>query len=126
MTVLPSMSTKTFLLPADFQPTPYSVIIGRGKAFNDAEGNKNLQSIAKTFLPLYINPNNTKQDKTYIVSQIIDIIEVSCPTNAAFIKYVEGGRWSTVDTHTAREKVGYVMVRAWVSFLPYFCTCWFV
>ena len=105
------MSTKTFLLPADFQPTPYSVIIGRGKAFNDAEGNKNLQSIARTFLPLYINPNNTKQDKTYIVSQIIDIIEVSCPTNAAFIKYVEGGRWATVDTHTAREKVGYVLVR---------------
>ena len=102
---------KLCLLPIEFQPTPYSVIIGRGKAFNDAEGNKNLQLIAKQFLPQYTNSNITKQEKTQIVTQIIDMIQISCPANAAFIKLVANGRWSTVDSHTAREKVGYVLVR---------------
>jgi hypothetical protein len=83
------------------------VIIGRGKSFNDAVGNQRLRVIATSFLSKYTKAT-TKNEKTLIVSNIVDMVQVACPRGAAFIKLVNG-RWWQVDTLTAREKVGYVL-----------------
>jgi hypothetical protein len=98
---------ETLPLPLEFEPTPYSVIIGRGKSFNDAVGNQRLRVIATSFLSKYTKAT-TKNEKTQIVSNIVDMVQVACPRGAAFIKLVNG-RWWQVDTLTAREKVGYVL-----------------
>ena len=91
-----SLAPEQTLLPTEFQPTPYSVIIGRGRSFHDAPGNKRLRVIATTFLPEYTNAT-TKQDKTVIVSRIVEMVRIACPKGAAFIKLVNGRWWSLND-----------------------------
>ena len=102
-----SQAPEQTMLSIEFQPTPYSVIIGRGRSFHDAPGNKRLRGIATSFLQDYTNAT-TKQDKTVIVSRIVDMVRVACPKDAAFIKLVNG-RWWSLNDFRAREKVGYVL-----------------
>ena len=99
-----SSSRKSAIL----EPNPYAVLIGRGKICSNAVGNRRLNIIASRFLKPY-SLATSKQEKTEIVSQIVKIIEDSCPT-AAFIKKSDSdGLWYPVDQTKAREKVGYVM-----------------
>ena len=92
-------------LPIEFTPTPYSVICGRGKVCTDAIGNRRLKIIASMFLDKYAAAN-TREEKSVIVTEIMDIVEDACPDkNAAFIRYNEG-RWWRVESMAAREKVG--------------------
>ena len=83
------------------------MIIGRGRSFHDAAGSQRLRVIATSFLPEYTKAT-TKQDKTVIVSRIVDMVRVACPKNAAFIKLING-RWWSLNEFRAREKVGYVL-----------------
>ena len=92
-------------LPLDFQPFPYSVICGRGKACSEAVGNRRLKIIASTFLEKYANASN-KEEKSSIVTEIIDIIEDACPDQRGTFIRLNDGRWWVVDTMVAREKVG--------------------
>jgi hypothetical protein len=92
-------------LPVDFIPSPYSVICGRGKACTNAVGNRRLKVTASMFLEKY-SKASTKEEKSMIVTEIMDIVEVACPDETgAFIRYDEG-RWWVVDHMAAREKVG--------------------
>ena len=92
-------------LPIEFTPTPYSVVCGRGKVCTDAVGNRRLKIIASMFLDKYANAN-TREEKSAIVTEIMDIIEDACPDKkGAFVRYNDG-RWWMVDTMAAREKVG--------------------
>jgi hypothetical protein len=94
------------LLPLDFQPTSYSVIIGRGKGYKKAFGNQRLRVLANLSLPKYSGAK-CKIEKSLVVTSIVDTIRECCPSNGAFVKYHDG-RWWEVDDPTAREKVGYV------------------
>lgn len=91
-------------LPHDFEPFPYSVLIGRGKACTEATGNKRLKVIASTFLDEYRQAAESRIEKSIIVSKIVDMVRDATP-RGAFIKQ-EDGVWWEVSDHAARERVG--------------------
>jgi hypothetical protein len=93
-------------LPLEFQPEPYSVIIGRGKKIQESVGNLRLKVLASTFLARYSGAH-TKIEKTQVVSDIVRTIRSACPIGS-FIKFTNG-QWWEVDDPTAREKVGYAL-----------------
>jgi hypothetical protein len=92
-------------LPLDFEPKPYSVIIGRGKECKEVVGNRRLKVLASNFLPKYSDAIN-KSSKSRIVSTLVSMVRDACPTGA-FVKLAKNGCWYEVDEAVAREKVGY-------------------
>ena len=94
-------------LPVGFLPSPYSVLIGRGKTCSEAIGNKRLQVIISTFLDEY-SRTSSRIEKSVIVNRIVDLVYDACPIGA-FIKK-ENGIWWEVSDRVARERVG-VMIR---------------
>ena len=93
------------LLPIDFCPNNYTVICGRGKACANAIGNRRLKVLASLFITKYSNARN-KEEKTLIVSKIMEMIEDACPDErGTFVKH-SNGRWYVVDDSLAREKIG--------------------
>ena len=97
------------ILPEDFTPSPYSVICGRGEyIFRDAIGNRRLAVFASMFLSRY-SKASCKEEKTGIVSEIMETVKSACPDpSGAFIKYWNG-RWWEVDVITARKKIGVIL-----------------
>jgi hypothetical protein len=98
-------------LPVDFVPSPYTVIIGRGKKISQTSGNARLRVLAASFLLQYSKASNNKTMKTRIVNKMVDIINCACTENdceAAFVRYRNGG-WYEVDGSVAREKCGYTL-----------------
>lgn len=106
------------LLPADFEPSAYSVIIGRGKKIRETTGNCRLRVIASSFLPRYAENKNNKAMKTILVDKVVDLIKTACKESdcncrglrcrrMAFVRQSKDGRWFMVDDGVAREKVGY-------------------
>jgi hypothetical protein len=98
------------LLPLDFVPSQYSVIIGRAKECKDASGNKLLRILATSYLSKYSNAIN-RCVKSQVVSDIVALVRVASP-EGAFIKKIgreDGGTgWIEVSESGAREKIGYV------------------
>lgn len=96
------------ILPEEFTPTPYSVICGRGRKYIDSIGNRRLAVIASMFIPRYSKASR-KEEKTVIVSEIMEIVKDACPNPSwAFIRFWNG-RWWEVETVNAREKIGTVL-----------------
>jgi hypothetical protein len=87
-------------LGADFQPSKYSVICGRGKSSYDHIGNHRLRMLASTFVADYYQAGR-KLAKSTIVSNIVTTIR---KTGGRFCKY-EKGAWFEVGDYYAREKV---------------------
>jgi hypothetical protein len=95
-----------FALPLEFQPEPYSVIIGQGKKIQGSVGNLRLKVLVSTFLARYSGAH-TKIEKTEVVSDIARTIRSACSIGS-FIKFTNG-QWWEVDDPTARKKVGYAL-----------------
>jgi hypothetical protein len=103
-----SSKTARLLLPAGFEPTPNSVIIGRNKQSKNAPGTRSLIALAKkAYLPRY-SQAESKREKTGIVTEIVKVIRAACPVGA-FIT-LDRGRWLEVGDLTAREKYVVVVV----------------
>lgn len=98
------------MLPEDFEPTPYTVICGRGRKCADAIGNRRLQVIAQMFIAKYSQARK-KEEKTLIVTDILEIVRDAAPeARFAFVRECkENGRWYEVENIHAREKVGTVL-----------------
>ena len=98
------------MLPLDFTPQPYSVVVGKGKESKNVIGNNRLRVLASIYLEKYnaALTDNDRNRKTEILSTIIGTIRDACPVGA-FIKLDKTtGRWYEVtDSNSAREKVGY-------------------
>jgi hypothetical protein len=92
-----------FQLPLDFSPSPYSVLVGRGKVCTEATGNKRLKVLVSTFLDDY-SKSSSRVEKSITVSKIIDMVREACPVGA-FIKREKGVWWEVSDC-VARERVG--------------------
>jgi hypothetical protein len=95
-----------FQLPLDFTPSPYSVLVGRGKVCTEATGNKRLKVLVSTFLDEY-SKKSKRVEKSVTVSKIIDMVREACPVGA-FIKR-EKGIWWEVSDCVARERVGAIL-----------------
>lgn len=92
-------------LPMSFRPGPYSVICGRGRKAIDSIGNRRLQVIAQLFIPRYTQATR-KQEKTDIVTEIIETVQMACDhVEHAFVRYSDG-QWWQAGTLQSREKVG--------------------
>jgi hypothetical protein len=89
-------------LGADFQPSDFSVICGRGKDSYDHIGNYHFRELATMFVARYSRASS-KTDKSEIVSEIVNMIQQAGP-GGAFCKY-ENGAWFKVSDIYAREKV---------------------
>jgi len=100
-------------LPPGFEPSPYSVIIGRAKECKQSSGNRRLRIIATAYLPQYASATN-RSVKSHVVSHIVSMVRQSCGSQGgAFIKNMgkaNGGStiWAEVSDSAAREKIGYV------------------
>ncbi|KAG7357039.1 hypothetical protein IV203_001727 [Nitzschia inconspicua] len=97
------------ILPEDFVPSSYTVIVGRGKRIAHSVGNQRLRILANIFLPEYARAANCKAAKTRIVNKIVDTIKCACVDSrceGAFVRHFKG-RYYVVDDSVAREKVGY-------------------
>ena len=95
------------LLPPTFQPGPYDVLCGRGRACKDAPGNKAYREIIMNQLQVYAD-STTKLAKGQIISNIMEQIKRLC---YAYHKEPIGGfvkqnnsRWYDVGEFLAREK----------------------
>jgi hypothetical protein len=89
------------LLGADFKPSVFSVICGRGKDSYDHVGNHHFRELATMFVARY-GRAGSKADKTDIVSEMVDMIHQA---EGTFCKF-ENGAWYKVDDCYAREKAG--------------------
>jgi len=97
---------QTMELPDDFVPTPYTVIVGRGRETKTAIGNKRLRVLAVANIEKYASAK-VRSVKSGIVSMIVGMIHDS--PGGMFVKQDRvTGRWSKVDDSVAREKVGYI------------------
>ena len=93
------------VLPLDFSPNNYTVICGRGKVCANAIGNKRLKILASLFVSKYSKARN-KEEKTVIVTKIMDMVVDACPDErGTFVKH-KNGRYYTVHDSLAREKIG--------------------
>jgi hypothetical protein len=93
------------LLPQLFQPSPSSVVCGRGKECYASVGNLRLREVVLLFLPKYSKATR-KKEKTEIVTAVMEHVRDSCPGQiGAFIKCDKTGRWYEVSDHVARERI---------------------
>jgi hypothetical protein len=101
--------TATKMLPFDFQPTPYSVLFGRGKKCTQACGNRRLRVTAMMFLDRYAKAE-TKDQKSEVVTEIQTTVQAACPGGrGAFVRQNTAGYWIEVDSIMAREKISQVL-----------------
>ena len=83
------------LLPSDFEPTPYSVICGRGKTISNAPGNQRLKGLITSHLKQY-SEALTRLEKSSIVSNIVSMIKQASPSGG-FVKFEQGCWWEVDD-----------------------------
>jgi hypothetical protein len=94
-------SSKISQLSAEFQPSDYSVVCGRGKDSFNHVGNCRFRALVTMFIERY-SQASTKVAKSAIVSEIMDVIRQA---RGNFCKF-QRGAWFEVGDHQAREKVG--------------------
>mmetsp|Transcript_132161 Transcript_132161/g.196921 ORF Transcript_132161/g.196921 Transcript_132161/m.196921 type:complete len:504 (-) Transcript_132161:44-1555(-) len=104
-----SRAMEVALLPDDFVPGPWSVVVGRDKAAVNAIGNKRLHVLAAIYLTKYAT-SEQKQDKTDIINEIEQTIRSACGEKngvpvGSFVKFVDG-KWWEVEAWVGREKIG--------------------
>jgi hypothetical protein len=100
-TSIPRNNISKIQLPANFVPTEFTVICGRGKARTTSIGSRRLKSIVNSFLKPYSEAKN-RLEKSAIVSSIVGAIKRG---GGNFVK-CENGTWWEVDDAYARGKVG--------------------
>jgi hypothetical protein len=86
-------------LGADFKPSRFSVICGRGRDSYDHAGNHNFRELATFFVARYSRAGS-KGDRSEIVSEMVGMIYQA---NGTFCQF-EKGVWFKVADHYAREK----------------------
>jgi hypothetical protein len=97
----PSSGSKTSRLRAEFQPSDYSVVCGRGKDSFNHVGNRRFRILAGMFIERY-SQVDSKAAKSAIVSEIITMIRQA---DGNFCRF-QNGAWFEVEDQYAREKVG--------------------
>jgi hypothetical protein len=88
-------------LGADFKPSEFSVICGRGKYTHDYVGNNNFRELASMFRARYSRAGS-KADRSEIVSKMVGMIHEAGGTFCT----LKAGAWFKVPDHYAREKTG--------------------
>lgn len=93
------------LLPIEFEPSPYTVVVGRGRFPQNNLGNRRLRVLASIYYKEYSEARN-RRTKTEVVDKIFKSIQEAM---GMFVRRGIDGRWYKVDDTVAREKIGYVL-----------------
>lgn len=100
----PSTEPGGVFLSSDFEPLPYSVVLGRGKGSYNYIGNRRFRVLADSFVKQYSEASRASQ-KSVIIDKLLGMVKEACPVGA-FCKYdEEKERWYECDEKTARQKV---------------------
>ena len=92
------------LLPSDFSPSHFDVVVGTGREAKQHCGNKAFQRILqRDYLKIY-SKAETKLEKTMIISEIVATIRERSPAKAGFVKRINE-TWYQVEDTIAREKI---------------------
>lgn len=102
-----SQGTKK-IYPSDFTPSPYTVILGKGKLPMQSIGNRRLRTLVESHMESYSNAD-MKSDKSYIVTKILYTIK---EFGGSFVRFnsnddeYHGPRtWCEVTDKVARDKI---------------------
>ena len=96
------------ILPADFTPTAYHVIIGRGRAVKNHSGNKRFDALIADSAKAY-SAAPCKAEKGIILTRIINQVH-DIDTGAGFVrKDPATGHWSLVEESLARQTAAQAM-----------------
>jgi hypothetical protein len=88
------------------QVRPFDVLLGRGRRFQQHEGNQRFQSIIDENKYLY-NSFQSRYEKTSTTRDIVNLIKTSSEEIGRFLKFDSAIReWVKVDDEVARVKVG--------------------
>ena len=92
-------------LPLDFEPSPYTVIFGRGKKCTESCGNRRLRVMISILAEKYSQAGANREKKSEIVTEVYSMVKDACPNQReAFVKFKDG-RWYPVGEFLAREKI---------------------
>ena len=96
------------ILPADFTPTAYHVIIGRGRAVKNHSGNKRFDALIADSAKAY-SAAPCKAEKGIILTRIINQVH-DINAGAGFVrKDPASGNWSLVEESLARQTAAQAM-----------------
>jgi hypothetical protein len=100
--------TEARLLPISFSPHSYSVICGRGRVRSSTLGNLHLQSVVERHMLEY-SQAQSKNEKSSIVSDILEIVRGGCPDGRGALIRNKKNRWIELSELDARHKISSVM-----------------
>jgi hypothetical protein len=100
--------TEARLLPISFSPHSYSVICGRGRVRSSTLGNLHLQSVVERHMLEY-SQAQSKNEKSSIVSDILEIVRGGCPDGRGALIRNKKNRWIELSELDARDKISSVM-----------------
>ena len=96
---------KKRLLPVDFEPNCYTVLVGRNRNYQDYAGNKRLRAIIGCHLKEYQSCTD-KLEKTELVSKVYNQVIKTAPVGH-FVKF-DKGRYYDIGVRASRERVGVI------------------
>lgn len=91
-------------LHANFKPSEFDVLCGRGKSCYHWCGNQRFRNTIERTLEDYQN-SDTKLRKSMIVMEIVDLVRSNSPDGGGFVREIKG-QWCEIGDEAAREKVG--------------------
>lgn len=91
-------------LHANFQPSEFDVLCGRGKNCYHWCGNQRFRFTIDHSLEQY-QTADTKLKKSMIVMNIVDFVRLNSPGGGGFVREIDG-TWFEIGDEAAREKVG--------------------
>jgi len=94
-------------LPADYKPSKFDCVMGRGKGSYNQPGNKRMRQIIKEAIPEY-KAAKSKYDKSAVLHSIVHRVKEQDNGIAMFVTRRKG-QWCEVPEDRAREKVGHCM-----------------
>lgn len=99
-------------LHADFVPSKFDVLCGKGQPFRKHVGNVRLKVQIDINLKRY-QKSQTKAEKTMIVSEIVDAARSFHPDSGGrrggFLRRLPSGKWFEIGDRAARDKVGHMI-----------------
>ena len=93
------------MMPENFEPSPYEVLIGRGRRCTDHWGNQRFRKMVRDELPAYTAVTDCKRSKSVIIGRILADIQQHSP-DAGFVKKDAGtGRWLSLTAAASRVAI---------------------
>jgi hypothetical protein len=110
------MGRAKFPLHANFKPSEFDVLCGRGKSCYHWCGNQRFRTSIEQTLDSY-QKSDTKLRKSVIVMEIVDLVRLNSPDGGGFVREIKG-QWYEIGDEAAREKVGQTIRDALIQLDP--------